>query len=169
MSKNLCIALIVVICASASLAATCSSPKVTVSSFSTTDATILTQLAHVGEFTLKCSNGEKPQLFAEFECGKVVPVARVGDDKYQISWTEDAKKGSSGSKVIRLFDEEGYSSIRKAQRDGDKVASVKSLTDITISVPKAYSGPWVNSELVAALVAAFVSHFAFTTKSKLQA
>lgn len=65
----------------------CTSPKATVTSFSTQDATILTQLAHVGEFTLKCGNGAKPTLFAEFPCGKVVPVAQVGDEKYQVGET----------------------------------------------------------------------------------
>lgn len=70
---------------------------------------------------------------------------------------------------MRLFDEEGYSNVRKAQRDGNKVSSVKSLADITVAVQKPYRGPWVNSELVAALVAGFISYFAFTTKSKIQA
>lgn len=59
--------------------------KATVSSFSTQDATILTQLAHVGEFTLQCSGAAPASLFAEFPCGKVVPVAKVGDNKYQVS------------------------------------------------------------------------------------
>lgn len=59
--------------------------QATVSSFSTQDATILTQLAHVGEFTLQCSGAAPASLFAEFPCGKVVPVAKVGDNKYQVS------------------------------------------------------------------------------------
>ncbi|XP_061400534.1 translocon-associated protein subunit delta [Musca vetustissima] len=146
----------------------CTSPKATVTSFSTQDATILTQLAHVGEFTLKCGNGAKPTLFAEFPCGKVVPVAQVGDEKYQVSWTEEIKKGSSGNVVVRLFDEDGYANLRKVQRDGGKVSNVKSLVDITISTKSAYKGPWVKAELVAALIVGGIAYFAVTTKSKVQ-
>ena len=73
--------------AASAYATSCTSPKVSVTSFSTQDATILKQLAHIGEFTLKCGNGAKTNLFAEFPCGKVVPVAQVGEDKYQVSVT----------------------------------------------------------------------------------
>lgn len=80
--------LLISLFAASAFASSCTSPKATVTSFSTQDATILTQLAHVGEFTLKCGNGGKPTLFAEFPCGKVVPVAQVAEDKYQVSDSE---------------------------------------------------------------------------------
>uniref|UniRef100_D3TNK3 Translocon-associated protein subunit delta n=1 Tax=Glossina morsitans morsitans TaxID=37546 RepID=D3TNK3_GLOMM len=149
-------------------ASSCNNPKVTVTSFSTEDATILTQLAHIGEFSLKCSNEIKPNLFAEFPCGKVVPVARVADNQYQVSWIEDVKRSSSGSVVVRLFDEEGYSSLRKAQRDGAKASNVKSIIDVTVTTKGAYKGPWVKAELVAAFLIAGVAYFAITTKNKVQ-
>lgn len=42
------------------------------------------QVAFIGEFTLKCSNNaEKVALFAEAD-GKVTPVVRVGDTQYQV-------------------------------------------------------------------------------------
>ncbi|XP_064543792.1 translocon-associated protein subunit delta [Drosophila montana] len=142
--------------------------KATLSAFSTQDATILTQLAHVAEFTLQCSNSAQPSLFAEFPCGKVVPVAKVGDSKYQVSWVEDIKQGSSGNVQVRLFDEDGYANVRKAQRDGDKVSSVKSLLDITVPTKSAYKGPWVKAEILAAVLVGGVAYFAFTTKGKVQ-
>lgn len=161
--------------------------KATLSAFSTQDATILTQLAHVAEFTLQCSNSAQPSLFAEFPCGKVVPVAKVGDSKYQVSftlymlsnnplfilysqvsWVEDIKQGSSGNVQVRLFDEDGYANVRKAQRDGDKVSSVKSLLDISVPTKGAYKGPWIKAELLAAFLVGGVAYFAFTTKSKVQ-
>ncbi|XP_037818868.1 translocon-associated protein subunit delta [Lucilia sericata] len=161
--------LLVCLFAASAYASSCTSPKATVTSFSTQDATILTQLAHIGEFTLKCGNGAKPTLFAEFPCGKVVPVAQVGEEKYQVSWTQEIKKSSSGNVVVRLFDEDGYSNLRKVQRDGGKVSSVKSLVDITINTKSAYKGPWVKAELVAALLVGAIAYFAVTTKSKVQA
>lgn len=72
--------------ANCSSSANCNNPKATVTSFSTQDATILTELAHIGEFTLKCSNtNTKPLvLYGQFPCGKVIPVAQVGENKYQV-------------------------------------------------------------------------------------
>lgn len=70
---------------SASLALTCTDPTVESSSFTTQDATIVSQIAFISEFTLKCSNkaSETTPLFAEVE-GKLTPVARVGADKFQV-------------------------------------------------------------------------------------
>ncbi|CAD7013568.1 translocon-associated protein subunit delta [Ceratitis capitata] len=168
MSRNLIAAFLVCLCAGVTFATTCTSPKVSVTSFSTQDATILTQVAHVGEFSLSCGNNVQPNLFAEFPCGKIVPVAKIGNGKYQVSWTKEIKKSSGGNVVLRLFDEEGYASVRKAQRDGDNVSNVKSLVDITVATKGAYKGPWVKAELVAALVVGGIAYFAFTAKSKVQ-
>ncbi|XP_011191175.1 translocon-associated protein subunit delta [Zeugodacus cucurbitae] len=168
MSRNLFALFLVCLCTGAAFASTCTSPKVSVTSFSTQDATILTQVAHVGEFSLSCGNSAEPNLFAEFPCGKIVPVAKIGDGKYQVSWTQEIKKSGGGNVAVRLFDEEGYANVRKAQRDGDKVANVKSLVDITVATKSAYKGPWVQAELVAALAVGGIAYFAFTAKSKVQ-
>lgn len=79
------------------------------------------------------------------------------------------RKGSSGSIVVRLFDEEGYTQLRKVQRDGGNVSKVKSMLDITVNTTGAYKGPWVRAELVAALIAGVLAYYALTTKSKVQA
>lgn len=70
---------------SASFALTCTDPTVESSSFTTQDATIVSQIAFISEFTLKCSNkaSETTPLFAEVD-GKLTPVARVGADKFQV-------------------------------------------------------------------------------------
>lgn len=72
---------------SSNSAVSCNNPKATVTSFSTQDATILTELAHIGEFSIKCSNtNTKPLvLYGQFPCGKVIPVAQVGENKYQVN------------------------------------------------------------------------------------
>lgn len=87
----------------------------------------------------------------------------------QISWTEEIRKGSSGAVIVRLFDEEGYAHLRKAQRDGANLSKVKSMLDITINTIGAYKGPWVRAELVAALFGSILAYYALTTKSKVQA
>lgn len=65
----------------------CTNPTVeSVKSFTTQDATIVSQIAFITEFTLKCNNkaSETTQLFAEFD-GKFSPVARIGIDQFQVS------------------------------------------------------------------------------------
>ncbi|XP_067632386.1 translocon-associated protein subunit delta [Eurosta solidaginis] len=168
MSRNLSIVCILCFFIGTVFATSCTSPKVKVTSFSTQDATILTQVAHIAEFSLKCENSVELNLFAEFPCGKIVPVAKISDGQYQVSWTKEIKKSGGGNVVLRLFDEEGYANVRKAQRDGDQVANVKSLIDITVATKGAYKGPWVKAELVAALAVGGIAYFAFTTKSKVQ-
>lgn len=52
---------------------TCTKPEVSASSYTTQDATVLTNLAFIAEFTLKCGNGVKGvPLHAEVN-GKTLP------------------------------------------------------------------------------------------------
>ncbi|XP_053668966.1 translocon-associated protein subunit delta [Anopheles marshallii] len=152
------------------IASSCSNPEVKSNFYSTSDATIVSQIGFVTEFTLKCSNAgaEKLPLFAEV-LGKLAPVVRIGDNKYQVSWNEEIKKASSGSYAVRLFDEESYAAVRKAQRAGEDIQSVKPLTTVTVNFSGAYKGPWVNSEILATVMVFFVAYVAFTTRSKLMA
>jgi len=64
---------------------TCVKPEVTTSSYTTQDATVLTNIAYVAEFSLKCSNSIKGlPLYAEVN-GKILPAARTSDDNhYQV-------------------------------------------------------------------------------------
>lgn len=70
---------------SASYALSCTNPSVQATSFTTQDATIVSQIAFISEFTLTCSNkaSETTPLFAEVD-GKLTPVVRVGTDKFQV-------------------------------------------------------------------------------------
>lgn len=65
-------------------AATCKSPTVSSSSFTTADGTIVSQVAYIAEFELKCQDGAAGALFAEY-AGRLSPVAKVGLNKYQVS------------------------------------------------------------------------------------
>lgn len=52
---------------------TCTKPEVSATSYTTQDATVLTSLAFIAEFTLKCGNGVKGvPLHAEVN-GKTLP------------------------------------------------------------------------------------------------
>lgn len=103
---------------------------------------------------------------------------RNGDDVYKftyaflttllkVSWTEEPKKARRGEHVVRLFDEEGFAAVRKAQRSGADAESVAELASVIVSHPGAFNGPWVNSEILAAGLSILVAYVAFSTKSKL--
>ncbi|XP_058791617.1 translocon-associated protein subunit delta [Phymastichus coffea] len=168
--KSFFITFFLAITASSVLAETCLKPEVQASAYVTEDATVLTQVAFTTQFTLKCANGAKGiSLYAEVD-GKSLPAVRLSaDNKYQISWTDDIKKARSGDYNVKLYDDESYSAIRKAIRNGEDPSSVKPLAVVVLNNPGVYTGPWINSELLATLLAAIVSYTAFTAKSKLVA
>lgn len=161
--------LFIVVCiTSSSYGNTCVKPEVSASQYTTQDATVLTNIAYVAEFTLKCANGVKGlPLYAEV-AGKTLPAARIGEDnRYQVSWTEDVKKAKSGDYNVNLYDEEGYGALRKALRSGEDTSAIKPLVTIVLNYPGAYQGPWVNSEFMAAVLSVLVWYLAFSAKSKL--
>lgn len=103
----------------------CTKPEVSAQSYTTPDATILTNIGFVAEFSLKCGNGvQNPSLFAELG-GKTQSVARIGNNKYQVSWAEDVKKAQRGDYTINIYDEENYAALRKAMRNNEDISSVK--------------------------------------------
>lgn len=84
-----------------------------------------------------------------------------------MSWTEETLTSSRGSRYVRLFDEEGFGAVRKAQRSGGDYQSIPALATVNVYHSGAFSGPWINSEILAAVLAAAVAYIAFSTKSKL--
>lgn len=87
----------------------------------------------------------------------------------QLSWTEELAVSGRGSRYVRLFDEEGFAALRKVQRSGGDIADVPALATVNVYHAGAFSGPLVNSEILAALLAVGVAYIAFATKSKLLA
>lgn len=162
----------------------CINPEITSETFTTQDATIVTNIAYVSEFQVKCKTGAATNLYADIE-GNIVPVSIVGQGVYQvclllmlvafetiftgfqISWTEDTKVSSRGDKVVRLFDEDGVALIRKALREGDDISSVPALGSVVINYPGAFNGPWLKSEFLAALSSLIIAYVAITSRSKL--
>ncbi|OWR45825.1 salivary protein [Danaus plexippus plexippus] len=148
-----------------SFAQSCQNPQVEAASFTSLDATVVTQIAYITEFTLKCDNPlpENYALYAEVE-GKSLSAARVGDNKYQVSWTEEPSKARSGVHEIHILDEEGWASLRRARRS-DPAATVAPLLAIQLQHPGSYSGPWINSEVLATLLSIVIAYTALKNKS----
>lgn len=148
-------------------ASTCTSPSVKATTFTTTQGQVVSQVAFISEFTLKCGNGaQNVPLFAEVD-GRISPVARTGDNRYQISWSEELKKASSGDRQVNLYSEDGYAAFRKAQRSGDSTASIKPLTKLSVYHSGTYKGAWIKSELLATVLIGIAAYMAFSTRNKL--
>ncbi|XP_045603376.1 translocon-associated protein subunit delta [Procambarus clarkii] len=149
---------------------TCTGAQVEAVGFTSQDATIVTKIAYIADFTLSCSNGAKDiSLYAETVDG-IVGVARSVDGvKYQVSWVEDAATAASGERPIKLYDEQGYAALRKAQRGNEDTSTVQAIATINLYHPGAYRGPWVQSETMAIVAAIFIYYYALTQKTRLMA
>ncbi|CAG4959156.1 unnamed protein product [Colias eurytheme] len=160
---------ILAIAASSTLAQSCQNPQVEAASFTSLDATVVTQIAYITEFTLKCDNPlpENYALYAEVD-GKSLTAARIGENKYQVSWTEEPSKARAGVHEIHIMDEEGFASLRRARRS-DPAASVAPLLAIQLNHPGSYSGPWVNSEVLATVLSVVVAYTALRNKGNILA
>ncbi len=140
------------------------------SSYTPSDAQVLSHIAFVAEFSLSCSNGaSNVNLYADMS-GTLVPVVRSQDagGRYQLSWTTEVKHAKTGDHEVNLYDEEGYADVKRANDRGE-ANTVKPLVTIVINYPGAYKGPWVNSELLAAALSILVFYLAYSSKSALLA
>ena len=62
----------------------CTEPKVSASSYTPSDSQVLTAIPFIAEFSLACSNGDQPSLYADID-GNLVPVTKaIEGDKYQV-------------------------------------------------------------------------------------
>jgi hypothetical protein len=121
----------------------------------------------VAEFKLKCkSEINSIPLFAEVN-GIISPVFRIKDD-YIFSWTENKKSAKSGSREVKLFDEEQFATYRKQQRAGEK-PSVKPLSTIYVKYSGSYGNGllFLSSEFLVLSMSIFVAYVAFQNRLKL--
>ncbi|KAG0726578.1 Translocon-associated protein subunit delta [Chionoecetes opilio] len=149
---------------------TCTGAQVDSVGFTSQDATIVTKIAYISDFTLSCSNGAKDvSLYAETVDGIVSVPRSVDGVKYQVSWVEDVATAVSGERPIKLYDDQGYAALRKAQRGNEDTSSVQPIAVINLYHPGAYRGPWIQSETMAILAAIFIYYYALTQKTRLMA
>jgi len=148
---------------------TCLSPEIkSVEYYTGGDTSLSTETAVILEFSLSCKNGLKDMnLYAEFN-GKTVSSSHNKDkNKYQFSWIEERKNIPSGSYPVRIFDEEGYADLRKAQRAGEDTKNIKSLVSVRVDHKGSTQKTYVQSELVAVGVAGLVAYYAYSTRQSL--
>ncbi|XP_048743872.2 translocon-associated protein subunit delta-like [Ostrea edulis] len=148
---------------------TCLSPEIKADTYTTTEAIVSTETVFIVQFSLTCKNKLRDMnLYADIN-GRTLPVTKTDKPEfYQVSISDEHKKLPSGKYEVRLYDEEGYSLFRKAQRSGDSVAAIKPVASLTVNHPGVWKGPFVQSEFVAVLIAILVWYFAYSTRSQLQ-
>lgn len=66
---------------STSLAGSCVNPEIKVKTFTNDDATVLTHIAFITEFSLSCKEGEN---FYALVGENFLPVTTIGDNQYQV-------------------------------------------------------------------------------------
>ncbi|XP_077407174.1 translocon-associated protein subunit delta [Vanacampus margaritifer] len=160
------LALLVVACSGES----CTEPVITTSSYTTSDAVISAESVFIVELSLVCANGaQSVTLYADVN-GRQFPVTRGQDvGKYQVSWSLPHKQASSGTYQVKFFDEESYSALRKAQRNNEDVNAIQPLFSVNVDHRGVWSGPWVATEVVAALMGILLYYVAFSAKNTIQA
>ncbi|XP_015261101.1 PREDICTED: translocon-associated protein subunit delta [Gekko japonicus] len=151
-------------------AETCTEPTISPSYYTTSDAVISSETVFVVEISLTCKNGaQNVALYADVN-GKQFPVTRGQDvGRYQVSWSMEHKLARSGTYEVKFFDEESYSILRKAQRNNEDVSEIKPLFTVNVDHRGAWNGPWVSTEVLAALIGLLVYYMAFSAKSNIQA
>ena len=53
----------------------------------------------------------------------------------KLSWTEPHKTARAGEIKLRVFDEEGFSALKKAQRNNEELSKVKELYVLALHHP----------------------------------
>ncbi|KFM67359.1 Translocon-associated protein subunit delta, partial [Stegodyphus mimosarum] len=146
----------------------CKSPVVNPSIYTTTDGMVVSEVALITEFSVTCDGSAKDfTLYADVKGNAVPAVKSAGSSKYQVSWTEDSTKISSGDHGIKIYDEEGFAALRKAQRQGEDASGLPSAFSVSVYHQGTYYGPWVQSEFLAAAFSIILWYIAFSARSKL--
>ncbi|GAB6033473.1 hypothetical protein CHUAL_013358 [Chamberlinius hualienensis] len=147
---------------------TCNNPQVVSQIYTTTDATIVSDIGFIAEFSLSCTNNAKNvNLYAEVNGRTMSVIKAPNGDRYQVSWSSDPKEVRYYQYPVKVYDENGYSALRKAQRLGDDTSAIQPLFTIDVTHKGTSTGPWFHSEFLAAIVAICVWYFAYANKSKL--
>merc|ERR1712168_1616490 len=117
-----------------SSAMVCESPKTSVMSYVAADAQVLTHAPFIAQFSLTCNGkpaADLPLYYANQE-GGYVQVARSKDgSQYQLGWSVELKSAKPQDFNIELYDEDGYSALKRIE-EGSAKLNVKPLTTVTI-------------------------------------
>ena len=64
-----------------------------------------------------------------------------------MSWTKEIKDAKPGDYEVNLYDDEGYSAVKRVVERGEDPASVKPLVTIVVNYPVIFALSLFNEEL----------------------
>lgn len=99
-NKSLFVFIIGALFVATTFAAECVNPEIETTSFTSQDATIVSQIAFIAEFSMKCAVTTKP-LFAEVD-GRLSPVVRISDTEFQVCFQNPLER-THNINLFRLF------------------------------------------------------------------
>jgi len=169
MNWKLCLVFISSVLALA--AGACDNAKTSLMSYTASDAQVLTHIPFIAQFSLTCKGVQANDvpLYANVD-GTWAQVATSKDgSQYQLGWTKELKNAKPADYTIDLYDEDGFSAIKRITERSEDPSTVKPLTTLTINYTGSYKGPYFSSELIALAVAFLAVYFAYTTQAKLLA
>merc|ERR1719283_260694 len=112
------------------VATPCLGPTVTPRIYTSSDAALATSTVVIVEFTLACKNDVLGiNLYAAVN-GKTIPAVKTKDGAYQVSLVEEHANLPKGVYDVSIYDEDGFASLRKAQRSGDGSAAAADAASV---------------------------------------
>lgn len=150
----------------------CSNPTISTDTYTSKNIALSASTAYLAEFTVTCKEDDVKgmNLYAEVEQGVLTPVAMIPEsESYQLSWVKEHKKATTGSISIKLFNDDGYTAYRKAQRSesGDLSEVAPLLTFQVEHSGVAKEGLFVQTEFIAVVAALLIWWCANSLKSQI--
>ncbi|VDN05727.1 unnamed protein product [Thelazia callipaeda] len=148
----------------------CESPNHSAVTFSTTDAFFHVRTTFIIEFSLQCANNVKDMIVYGIINGKVHQAA-VSEEtsKHQISWQLEHEESSAQVFNVMIYDEDGLTAYRKAERNHDNASKVKPLFTIQLKHPGVSKSFPVASETVVTALSLFILYIGYHFKNQLMA
>ncbi|KAK9892495.1 hypothetical protein WA026_020485 [Henosepilachna vigintioctopunctata] len=137
-------------------------------SYTTEDTTVLSQIAYISEFKVRCRSPYRKlgNLYALFK-EKIIPVANVAPNMYQISWTEELKNAKVGVISIKIFNEMENYLLKMRIRNGEYLdISLLSFLKIKMNKTVSFSGPCISCEFLASIFSLFIAYYAIHLRMK---
>jgi len=146
----------------------CESPEVTSDVYTTTDALLTKESVLIVELGVQCKNVvPELNLYADV-MGSLVPATKIpGEEKFQVTVTDTHKALAAGTYAVHVYDDEGATQYRKAQRAGEPTAAVKALFTVDVEHKGASGTLNINSEFCAAAIAVLVWYLAYSARCKM--
>jgi len=152
----------------------CLSPTVTHTFHTSNEASTASETVFIVSFDLTCKNeASKPNVYAVLVSadGKTLSGVRqaaktAASSGYQVSFSGEHAQLPKGAYSVRLYDEDGFAALKKAQRQeggGEEAAAAEAAVESLAQLDIHHGGVWKDEMIrgeALALALAFVAFYA---------